>query len=517
MLIAALCIGLTGASSQTPDWAEVPFRIWERSLFVQVRLSGKPYWFMLDSGAYISWIDPKVARTIPNLKETKSEEAIGNNLAHVPSLEFGDAKLRYQVFVESRPQAIKKLSVRTPEPIVGGIGYNVLRMMKIGIDFHNQRLWAWSPISPVSSRDAFFGSEHPCYLLADIRSDTDLSPQVSFTIGGQTIEAMIDTGAHGLSVTHAQSKKIRSRKGPMQAMQRIQFVKRYRSGVATYASLGGVRWEYPEFMIWDRAEAVPALLGWTMFSPLGKVLFDFDGGKVYASHTGEISLFDSVLDLYGVYIDGPSMVLPDKRIALRDFKGIYPLPMNGPGDIHQRLTLSQAAQVRSSLLLQTPLVYAKGSGVGFSMLDQSRELGPVAKGLGNLDAEEVPFEAPGYYIMYKGKTRLLPAGVLWSPSSAYRVFAVGNLPPLQKLNKVGEYQRWRVPAVGDRVEELWNKMGLEKPESPVVYGVPVNEVKRLGWNSKAKTKKYSVPRSAAICVADDSGVFDSMTGTLRIK
>lgn len=165
----------------------IPFRLVNNHIYLQVRLNGRPYEFLFDTGG-LNVITPTVAAEL-GLKSEGAVQARGTgeksqeaSFTKVARLQVGDATLNDQAFV-----VIGLESFRSVEglPITGIIGYEVFKRFVVVTDYENSKVVLVDP-EGFSYRGA--GTMVP------IRFN-DRAPEVDGTIDGLKGAFTLDTGA----------------------------------------------------------------------------------------------------------------------------------------------------------------------------------------------------------------------------------------------------------------------------------------------------------------------------------
>src|SRR5579863_861811 len=126
----------------------VRFQLIANAVLLHVKLNGRgPYALLLDSGA-VNFISPEVADEV-GLTSERTDEGFGVGRrtviapqTEVDSLQIGKAVLHGQRFhVIPLPYVMQH---GFPEPIVGGLGYELLQRVALRVDFIRSQLSMWN-------------------------------------------------------------------------------------------------------------------------------------------------------------------------------------------------------------------------------------------------------------------------------------------------------------------------------------------------------------------------------------
>lgn len=120
----------------------IPFKLVNNHIYMEVRLNGRPYEFLFDTGG-LNVITPSVAREL-GLKAEGAVQATGSGeksadaaFTKVARTEVGDAFLDNQTFVVLALEAFKEVEGK---PITGIIGYEVFKRFIVRLDYENSRV-----------------------------------------------------------------------------------------------------------------------------------------------------------------------------------------------------------------------------------------------------------------------------------------------------------------------------------------------------------------------------------------
>ena len=164
-----------------------PFKLVNNHIYLEVRLNGRPYEFLFDTGG-LNVITPTVAREL-GLKAEGAIEATGSGeksadagFTKVQRMQVGGAWLEDQTFIVIGLEAFKEVEGR---PITGLIGYEVFKRFVVAMDYESARITLMEP-------------EGFAYRGAGTRVAMDLNdrtPQVSGEIDGIPGTFTLDTGS----------------------------------------------------------------------------------------------------------------------------------------------------------------------------------------------------------------------------------------------------------------------------------------------------------------------------------
>ncbi|MCE9521990.1 MAG: aspartyl protease family protein, partial [Alphaproteobacteria bacterium] len=124
-----------------------PFRLVNNHIYLDVRLNGRPYEFLFDTGG-LNVITPTVAREL-GLKSEGAIQARGSGekaqeagFTTVDRLDVGGAFLEKQTFVVIALESFKEVEGK---PITGIIGYEVFKRFVVVTDYENARITLIEP------------------------------------------------------------------------------------------------------------------------------------------------------------------------------------------------------------------------------------------------------------------------------------------------------------------------------------------------------------------------------------
>jgi hypothetical protein len=165
----------------------IPFRLVNNHIYMEVRLNGRAYDFLFDTGG-LNVITPTVAREL-GLKAEGAVQATGSGdnskdagFTKVARMQVGDAFLDNQTFVVIGLEAFKEVEGK---PITGIIGYEVFKRFVVRLDYENAQVVLIEP--------ANFAYRGP-----GVRVSMDLNertPEVMGEIDGIPGKFALDTGS----------------------------------------------------------------------------------------------------------------------------------------------------------------------------------------------------------------------------------------------------------------------------------------------------------------------------------
>lgn len=174
--------GFLGGKSTT-----LPFRLVNNHIYLDVRLNGRPYEFLFDTGG-LNVITPTVAREL-GLKSEGAVQATGTGektqeagFTVVDRLDVGGAFLEKQTFVVIGLESFKDVEGK---PITGIIGYEVFKRFVVVTDYERSRITLIEP-------------EGFAYRGPGVRVEmalNDRTPEVAGNIDGIPGKFTLDTGA----------------------------------------------------------------------------------------------------------------------------------------------------------------------------------------------------------------------------------------------------------------------------------------------------------------------------------
>lgn len=165
----------------------IPFRLVNNHIYLQVRLNGRPYELLFDTGG-MNVITPTVARELGLASEGKlqargvGEKTVEASLTTVNRMDVGGAFLGNQRFVVL---PLESFSDVEGEPITGIVGYEIFKRFVVVTDYENSRVTLIEP-------------EGFAYRGTGTRVEMKLNdriPEVAGTIDGLAGQFTLDTGA----------------------------------------------------------------------------------------------------------------------------------------------------------------------------------------------------------------------------------------------------------------------------------------------------------------------------------
>lgn len=506
-LLSLLILASPNSAEQIAAPAEAPFRIAGPNLCVKVRIGNRPLWVQLDSGAAMSSIDPSVLESLKGIKKLPNhiDPQVTGTIARVPTIDIGGVRLADQYFDVWKRSPIGETVDDSSERIEGVLGYNVLRLISIGIDFRECRFWAWPAQSGLRARQQLFGKASGADLLCRTTTGAMSIPTVSASIGRTTFDAALDLGSYTsfLSVSMAQRTKPQLSKGPSWDVTRLRNKQRFQTALISGLRVGSLTWEYPIAILGNSAEDFPSGIGWTVLSPLGRVLLDFNGGAIYCNlEDKKIDFLESALSLYGARLQNGSLVVRDQyKIDLGSIRSIFDIPVIGSKDFLRSSGWTPAAKGTEAL---TRFYQPWKSRIRVAQSGTVREayLHPIQAPLPSIkvalpeNPEESAFKVPGYYLIWNGHATPVPSGDIWIPKGSGKVASIGGLPPPSKPVSIRDYVRVSVPKAAERVSQLWSPLGWSVPQGPMLFG-PDGKVISLRAGNGPSADSVAIPKGLA--------------------
>jgi Aspartyl protease/PDZ domain len=152
----------------------VPFKLINNHMYVEVKLNGKPYQFLFDTGGR-NVLTPTTARELGLTSKGAmqgggvGEQSADVGLTKVAHMEIGDAHLEDQTFVVI---ALESFGAVEGRPITGVFGYEVFKRFVVLTDYENQQIKLWDAesfkYSGNGKRVAFTFDETNPVVLGDI-------------------------------------------------------------------------------------------------------------------------------------------------------------------------------------------------------------------------------------------------------------------------------------------------------------------------------------------------------------
>ncbi len=196
--------GFTGGKSAT-----MPFRLVNNHIYLQVRLNGRPYELLFDTGG-MNVITPTVARELGLASEGKlqargvGEKTVEASLTTIERMDVGGAFLDKQRFVVLPLESFSEVE---GEPITGIVGYEIFKRFVVVTDYENSRVTLIEP-------------EGFAYRGPGTRVEMKLNdriPEVAGAIDGVPGQFTLDTGARNaltLSTPYVEKNGLMARYRP---------------------------------------------------------------------------------------------------------------------------------------------------------------------------------------------------------------------------------------------------------------------------------------------------------------
>ena len=201
----ALRLAKQGSVAQSDYYAVIPFKYVNKHIFIDVEINKEKYYFILDSGADFSIIDPSFVKNVDykkvtevgvggsSIKQQKTElvEISAMRISNIEFKTFGAALMDLSFINNNYPCNTR--------PIAGIIGANILRKTNCQIDFANSNLVFSDNISKlnITSKVAEF----------NLIPKSWGSPLVIANINGIEKTFTLDTGSSGGITTSTDFRK----------------------------------------------------------------------------------------------------------------------------------------------------------------------------------------------------------------------------------------------------------------------------------------------------------------------
>jgi predicted aspartyl protease len=201
-LLAALAFpNLAVAACNAPPVADLPMSESENKLLIPVGIDGSPEQIALDTGAGITVVSTETANRLEISHDFDHHMEVGGvggansilYIGRVNSFDLGPLHLQHQNF------PIVDLPMRTASglPIAGFLGADILHVFDIEIDIQRGRLALWPAAICAGAAPAWADGLTP--LSIDLDEGNHIL--VPLRINGATLNAVLDTGANGLTLT----------------------------------------------------------------------------------------------------------------------------------------------------------------------------------------------------------------------------------------------------------------------------------------------------------------------------
>lgn len=447
---------------------EVPFRIARGCLEARATVGAHTGWFMLDSGADMSFLRPEIARAAGVADETTSTwfGRPSTTSGIVATVRLGGARLSNIRVCEFLPPGLQGMITGGDVQCDGIIGYNALRMVSLAVDFEQVRCWVSGPTEGDEAARVVFGGE-PIRKIPLTVSE-GIGPIAQVEAPGGQVPALADLGCTLGCLPKAVSEQMRGQaiRGPSRSVNLFDETGTAGTVIPDYIGLGGARILSPTFV-----EPPPrygsVCLGWSLFAPFGRALFDFDGGLIAVPNLSTVSgALQPLAGLFGaVAIGGQRGYLgvqtasSVRRVPIASIRSINGVPAGSLFSVQGSDRGVRGAAVAA-------LISTSGDPVQLDWRDSRGRhtlssngrpwFGPAVSA--NSGTEGAPrFEqGPGYYLVSlknPGETTFLaPSSTAFvlSQASGYRIVQVGGLPSptLRAVPNEPRLLRFEVPPVG---------------------------------------------------------------------
>jgi predicted aspartyl protease len=176
---------------------EVPFEFIQGSVVVQASLNGHgPFWMMLDTGADPSIVEIETAKKVGLKIAASGQQGSGGgtdaNLAYETSLPLVQLGGLTASDVDALAMDLSKLSSALGRPISGVLGYSLLKMRIVQIDYPNCKVRFYT--SAPSCTGAARPPSPKCTTLSFRYKDDILA--AGATVDGKPVTTNVDTGSN---------------------------------------------------------------------------------------------------------------------------------------------------------------------------------------------------------------------------------------------------------------------------------------------------------------------------------
>jgi len=182
------------ASEQTV--IEVPFEFIHRSIVVKATVNGHgPFWMLLDTGADPSIVELEAAKSIGLKIAASGQQGSGGGTEHTLAYETSLPEIQLGGLTASNVDALamnlSKLSAGLGRPISGVLGYSLLKMRIVQIDYPNCKVRFYT--SAPSCAGAAHTHSSRCTTLSFRYKDDILA--LGVTVDGKPVSTNVDTGS----------------------------------------------------------------------------------------------------------------------------------------------------------------------------------------------------------------------------------------------------------------------------------------------------------------------------------
>lgn len=466
---------------------EAQLRIVNSLLCVRCRLGSQVGWFMIDSGAYCGGLKLDVVRSQNALIVAKQVgRTQKRTFVRMSALTFGGVRVSDPVFWVDRSAGPGPLVPGTRERVIGSIGFNILRMMRLTIDFHQCRLWADYPLVDSHS---IYGARRPM-LQTKLSTDSDSVPRLECQFGDKKVNALLDTGTFACTLSPAFAKKNGRHVFLGPTISTIGYAGIFPSelGLVDSLSLDKVVIKYPTILVGSRSNATFEVVGWSALCALGVVSCDFSNGELIAYPSkSRIDYWDFVLSLYGATIDDNELVMhEDYRLNLTIIRSMFGVKMRDGSMLRNRshwqptvVGLGQMLRpyqgINQPNLRKIEYIF-NGKRLSFYLPSLTQPAHAPSIPNPAVEPKSSKFSAPGYYLIRNTGPICIPAGYLWATNSSDRIVGKGCVPPIPPPIHVGSLWRWTIPSIPERLDDLWVPLGWPTNRSPFIVE-PNSEIK----------------------------------------
>jgi predicted aspartyl protease len=237
---------------------EVPFEFYRDSVIVQVKVAGKgPFNMLLDTGVNPSVIDRETAKEIGLKLSTQGEQGSGsgtevnlNYATSLPIVELGELRA---INVEALATDLAKMSKTLGKPLLGVLGYSLLKDRVVQFDYPKQRARFYAS-SPYPNAAPASNNSHRTTLRFAYHDDILVE---GILVNGKKITATIDTGSNGtFQFTPGAITRLGLEKeaGEAQPSHSVGFngTAQNRKGTVRNITIGGISVDAPDVVFFNK-------------------------------------------------------------------------------------------------------------------------------------------------------------------------------------------------------------------------------------------------------------------------
>lgn len=448
MLLAQIAL-----ANQNVNLNEFRMCVMDGSLLVESRIGKETGWFIVDSGAFCSCISAELANRLGPLNHVggPARKREGLDFVEAPPIAIGGIRLNRRVV------SVERNLQFTPSPdggkILGCLGFDCLRLLRIQLDFRTSRGWVAGPLGNMVLPRNFAP-------IARLSVDSRSIPLLQCQIGGVPITAVFDTGCTVASINPTTLSRCGSHASLGKSFRFGTYEgSREMIGGLTDIRVGDMRWSRMEFSVCRPND--PECFPLACLQALGTVVLDFAHGTIYANQDRkQYDLEDICLGQFGwrkeqgVLLGPSGQQIPATNVieawGVTDF---YRLPIKHHYSEQEIKQLGVAYTADSQARTRNIKTRSKVYQLSVSKPRPRR----------SRCAEIVcPIEQPGYYAQFGDHVVLLSQGELWFPVGLGSVLSIGGIRPAQFLRASAGYEHWEVPESPERYEQVWRYLGWKR-------------------------------------------------------